>query len=235
MRVRRTAGLFGDGRRLVGLFDNREAGRAGIGERQGDGPVVIEPDDARDRDERRIEAAGSRGDDDVAGLERVAADLERPEVDRAVAAALADHRLAAAQDPRRNDVGAVGDQQDSRRQWRRHRSPGRSGLSAVRTGMPTRTPSTVPAERMAKRRGLLKEEPTMRPVGDRRSGYVRASCSAALQLAVFLRDRFGFDDPLQHQLAFVLQLRVLVRSVPIIAGAAEHAADRRRDRSKAAR
>ena len=33
-----------------------------------------------------------------------------------------------------------------------------------RTGMPTFTPSAAPADRIAKRRGLLKEEPTIRPV-----------------------------------------------------------------------
>ena len=33
-----------------------------------------------------------------------------------------------------------------------------------RTGIPTRTPSLVPAERIAKRRGLLNDEPTIRPV-----------------------------------------------------------------------
>ena len=38
--------------------------------------------------------------------------------------------------------------------------------SAERTGIPTWTPSLVPADRMAKRRGLLNDEPTIRPDGD---------------------------------------------------------------------
>ena len=35
--------------------------------------------------------------------------------------------------------------------------------SGERTGIPTRTPSLVPADRIAKRRALLKDEPTIRP------------------------------------------------------------------------
>jgi len=36
--------------------------------------------------------------------------------------------------------------------------------SAARTGIPTATPSRVPTERIAKRRGDVNEDPTTRPV-----------------------------------------------------------------------
>ena len=48
-----------------------------------------------------------------------------------------------------------------------------------------------------------------------------AELERGFELAVFLRDRLRLDDPLQHQFAFALQLRILVRSIPIIAGAGE--------------
>ena len=60
------ARLGGDGGRLERRLDDREAGVGGIGERQRDRAVVVEPDDPRDRHQRRIEAAGAGGDDDVA-------------------------------------------------------------------------------------------------------------------------------------------------------------------------
>ena len=51
--------------------------------------------------------------------------------------------------------------------------------SAERTGMPTFTPSLAPADRIAKRRGLLNEEPTIRPVAIV-SRLRSRSCSVAL-------------------------------------------------------
>ena len=52
-----------------------------------------------------------------------------------------------------------------------------------------------------------------------------AELERGLELAVFLRDRLRFYDPLQHQLAFAFQLRILVRGIPIVAGAGEDPAD----------
>ena len=106
--------LGGDRGGLERRLDDRKAGGRGIGEGQRDRAVVVELHDAGDRHERRIEAAGARGDDDVAALERVAADFERTDVDRPVAAALRDDRNAVAEQPGGNDVGAVGDQQHAR-------------------------------------------------------------------------------------------------------------------------
>ena len=81
--------------------------------------------------------------------------------------------------------------------------------------MPIRTPSCVPTERIANRRGLLKEEPTIRPVA-----IVPRSC---LELPVLLKDRLGFDHSPKHRLALQLQLGILVGGVPIIAGARKQA------------
>src|SRR5262249_53131364 len=69
--------------------------------------VVVELYHPRDRNERRIEPAGARRDDDVAPLERVAADFQRTNVDRSIAAALGDHRDAVPEEPRRDDVRTV--------------------------------------------------------------------------------------------------------------------------------
>ena len=133
-----------------------------IGERQCDRAVVIELHDAGDGDERRIKSAGAGGDDDVAALERISTDLERPDVDGPVAAPLRDHRDAAAKQPSGNDVSPVGHEQDARGQQADVDDPA-DQPSGERTGMPMRTPSLDPADSIAKRRGLLNEEPTMRP------------------------------------------------------------------------
>ena len=99
-------------------------------------PSSFELDDARDGDQRRIEAAGARGDDEVARPERIAADLERADLDRAVAAPLRDDRDAAAKKPRRHDA-----RRGRRRAGRARRAAPTSMIrptspSAERTGMP---------------------------------------------------------------------------------------------------
>ena len=105
--------------------------------------------------------------------------------------------------------------------------------SGERTGMPTRTPSLAPADRIAKRRGLLNEEPTMRPTATVLA-LVLAQLERRLELPVLLEDRLGFDHPLKHRLALALQLGVLARGIPVIAGAGEHAL-RRSQSPRAAR
>ena len=143
------------------------------------GAVVVELDHPRDRHQRRVEAAGARGDDDVAAPERVAADLERAHVDRAVAAALAitgmplrssraGTMLARSETSRTRDASAPAS-------MIRPTSP-----SAERTGMPICDPVARAGRRIAKRRGLLNEEPTMRPVGDRRRWRAREAGASAL-------------------------------------------------------
>src|SRR5690242_5177466 len=66
--------LGGDGGRLEWRLDDGEAGRRRVGKWQRNGAVVVQLHDAGDGNERRIKAAGARSNDDVATLERVAAD-----------------------------------------------------------------------------------------------------------------------------------------------------------------
>ena len=54
-----------------------------------------------------------------------------------------------------------------------------------------------------------------------------AKLQCRFELAVLEADRLGLYDTLEHQLAFVLQPRVLVRGVPVIACAGKHTSDRR--------
>ena len=103
-------------RRFEGGLDHREAGRS-----PGRQPELrsrrhpASRHDPRHRHQRRIEAAGSGSDDQVAAAERVAPDLKRPQLDGSVAPALRNHRLAGPQQPRGNDVRPVGHQQHPRR------------------------------------------------------------------------------------------------------------------------
>ncbi len=60
------------------------------------------------------------------------------------------------------------------------------------------TPSLIPTERMAKRRGLSKDEPTIRPAATA-SPVSFAKAERGLELAVLLEDRLGLDHPLQHR------------------------------------
>src|SRR3546814_3676696 len=65
-----------------------------IGERPRERAIVLPADDDRDRNVRRIEAAGARGDEDIAGLEWIVRDVERAHVEIAVAAARRNRRQA---------------------------------------------------------------------------------------------------------------------------------------------
>ena len=127
------------------------------------------------------------------------------------------------QDPRRDDVGAVGDQQ--------HPAGDRAGVddpadqpSGARTGMPIRTPSLVPTERTAKRRGLSNEEPTTRPAATA-SRLRSRSCSAAFSCWFSSRMAARLDHPPHQRRALALELAVLVGRIPIIAGAADQPGD----------
>ena len=93
--------------RRAGPWHNRRAGSAS-GLATAGRP---RPDHHRDRDVRRIDAADPRGDQDVAAAERVAADFEGLQVDRAVAVADGDRRRAVADQPDRHVAGAVGDEE----------------------------------------------------------------------------------------------------------------------------
>ena len=84
-----------------------------------------------------------------------------------------------AKDPRRDDAGAVRDEQDARGQGA---GVDHAADQALRRSAPAcrrELRRRGPAEKIAKRRGLLNEEPTIRPVatGDRLRSR---SCSAAL-------------------------------------------------------
>ena len=70
--------------------------------------------------------------------------------------------------------------------------------SAERTGMPSRMPSFAPADRIAKRRGLLNEEPTIRPTATV-FRCVLAQLQRSLELQILLEDRLGLDHPLEHR------------------------------------
>ena len=171
LRARRPRG-FGLERRL----DDREAGLGRVGERQGDRAVVVEPDHTRHRDQRRIEAAGARGDQDVAAPERIAADLERADLDRAVAAALRDAGVPS-RSSRTGTLLAPSVTSSTRDAQRPVSSTRPIRPSGARTGMPTRTPSPVPADRIAKRRGLF--EATSRRCARRRPPRGCARAAAA--------------------------------------------------------
>ena len=69
-------------------------------------------------------------------------------------------------------------------------------------------------------RAARSEEPTMRPVAT--AARLRSrSCSAAFSCRFSWSDRLGLDHPPQHRCALALELAVLARRVPIIAGAAD--------------
>ncbi len=68
-----------------------------------------------------------------------------------------------------------------------------------------RTPSWLPADRIAKRRGLLNDEPTIRPTAIV-VALVLAQLKRRLELLVLLEDRLGLDHPAKHRLALALQL-----------------------------
>ena len=76
-----------------------------------------------------------------------------------------------------------------------------------------RTPSLVPADRIANRRGLLNEEPTIRPTAIV-VALVLAQLQRRLELPVLLEDRLGLDHPLEHRLALALELGVLAARRP---------------------
>ena len=88
------------------------------------------------------------------------------------------------------------------------------------------TPSLRPADRIAKRRGLLNDEPTIRPTATV-VALVLAKLERRLELPVLLEDRLGLDHPLEHRRALALELAVLAGGIPIIAGAGDRALDGR--------
>ena len=92
--------------------------------------------------------------------------------------------------------------------------------SGARTGMPTWTPSLVPTEMIANRRGLSNEEPTTRPAATA-SRLCSRSCSAAFSCWFSSRIAARLDHPAHQRRTVALQLGVLVGGVPIIAGAAD--------------
>ena len=132
-----------DGGGLVRRLDDGEAGRAGIGEREGNGAIVVEANDAGDRDERRIETASPGRDDDVARLERVSADLERPQVE---VPSPRPWQITGCP-PRRIRAGTMLALSETS-STREASAPGVDDSSdqpfGERTGMPTRTPSLLP-------------------------------------------------------------------------------------------
>ena len=97
--------------------------------------------------------------------------------------------------------------------------------SAARTGMPTCDAVAGADREDGEAARAFERGADHAPGGDRLAGRARASCSARLELLVFLEDRLGLDHPPQHRAALALQLGILVGGVPIIAGAADQPGD----------
>src|SRR3546814_17407868 len=88
----RSGGIWGEGRLrldIVGRIRAQHRDRVDpprIGERPGQRAVVLPADDDRARDVGRIEAAGARGHQDGARLERIVSDVESARVEGAITA-----------------------------------------------------------------------------------------------------------------------------------------------------
>ena len=148
--------------------------------------------------ERRIEPAGPRGDDDIAALERVAADLERTDVDRAVAASLRNDRDSASKQSRRNDVRPVGYEKHSRSECADVDDPadeavGRAHRHAHRGCRPCARRQDGEAA------GAVERGADDPPDGDR-VPLVLAQLKRRFELAILLEDCLRFDHPLEHRL-----------------------------------
>ena len=70
---------------------------------------------------------------------------------------------------------------------------------------PDATPSPAPTDRIANRRGLLNEEPTIRPTAIALR-LALAKLQRGLELPVLLDDRLGLDHPLEHRVRSRLSL-----------------------------
>src|SRR3546814_4071457 len=92
----------------IGAQHRHRIDLARIGERTRERAVVLAPHDDRDGDVRGIESAGARGHQYVAGLERVVRDVERADVEIAVAAPAGERGQAVARAPYGNDLVEIG-------------------------------------------------------------------------------------------------------------------------------
>ena len=60
------------------------------------------------------------------------------------------------------------------------------------------------------------------------SCFVLAELQRSLELHILLEDCLGLDHPLEHAVRLSLELAILARGMPIVAGTGDHAFGRRR-------